>query len=1129
MLSNSDHEDDDTTRETTGSKTIVELYAAEAERKPESASQLPKKLNYSDVLKQKLNNESTANQSDDNRRESSSSMTTTTTTAAAAVATAVVTCQQQDMYMDETELDECDLNDDMESNQYFSTVASSSPAVLAAVAASTLSTSTNNFGVLNWRHVKKLDTLLRKDVEIHSSSRCNLPTLAVRLKDFIRNLHKRLVDQRVKVRDVRINGGVASYVLARNDDYMFSDIDIIFSCDLLKLESNNEVANTATTTTTTAATSTPVNSETLFSNCCDIIKQCVFDCLLDYYPSSEKPTHQHLREAYVNKMAKIYQPVNQSCDQLTSLVQDSAYACSESAQSLQSSSRWSLISLFNNYGQNIELKFVDKMKRQFQFSVDAFQIHLDSLLQHYDIKDAQFQQQQQQQQQLLLQQQSQQSQVQSSIDSSSSSTYANDDNESISSYCSSSASDSSSSSQQSNMSENCFPTVLAESMYGEFDEAMYHLNEKLIATKSPEEIRGGGLLKYCNLIVRGYTPAYDMVQMHTIEKYMCSRFFIDFKDLGEQESQLNAYLNSHFYNEPHLCVSYLSKLYEVVNSSTVCLMGHERKLTLNLIETCAQRYTQYLDQQEQEQQEAAAAQQFHDSIGQLNECGSDNHNNYQQQMMYCTDESNNNNNNNDCAEECSSNSSSSSSSCCSTLAASQLNENACEFSMEPVNENGSDNSRQQAGFNGNSQNYARSGSSLNLAHNGQYHIQQQSQYGGNFNHLNLASNNNMYQYNNNNQTSSSSSSSQTTQFQNSISNNNLAQTNRTTFNHQSKSSAQKQQESSMSRKKGASNSFSSSSLKNMTNSFNYQPAAAANNSNNKNFSYQHQLFQANQHQQFHNPPNYPVMSSASSSSSSTSPSPTPSVLYSSYAAGHLVMSPSNAVLVPSNNSRSSTLTQTKSSSATELNYLSMSCSSSMSSSVASSMVSSPSPSPSPSFYITTANAEDDESVEDVSSSSSSSSRCLGESSSRNGNSNETLVLERDEEESSRHKVTAPCNIFQCKIPVASSPHIEVYNYFCPPRVHLSYSTTSPSPASLSAPTIHYFKSVVNASNRSASIQVFHHAQLQQQQQQMNGPVTFALHQPFASGYHVTSMNRPDQLAVPSYASKTRPTELVSAN
>ena len=57
------------------------------------------------------------------------------------------------------------------------------------------------------------------------------------------------------------------------------------------------------------------------------------------------------------------------------------------------------------------------------------------------------------------------------------------------------------------MSENFYPTVVGESVYGDFSEALYHLENRLIATKHPEQIRGGGLLKYCNLLVKNYRPA----------------------------------------------------------------------------------------------------------------------------------------------------------------------------------------------------------------------------------------------------------------------------------------------------------------------------------------------------------------------------------------------------------------------------------------------------------------------------------------------------------------------------------------------------------------------------------------------------------------------------------------------
>lgn len=74
-----------------------------------------------------------------------------------------------------------------------------------------------------------------------------------------------------------------------------------------------------------------------------------------------------------------------------------------------------------------------------------------------------------------------------------------------------------------------------------------------------------------------------------LERYMCSRFFIDFPDIVQQRIKLEAYLRNHFWgvDEEPLQHQYLLHLHETVESSTVCLMGHERRQTLMLIETLA--------------------------------------------------------------------------------------------------------------------------------------------------------------------------------------------------------------------------------------------------------------------------------------------------------------------------------------------------------------------------------------------------------------------------------------------------------------------------------------------------------------------------------------------------------------
>uniref|UniRef100_A0A224XR26 polynucleotide adenylyltransferase n=1 Tax=Panstrongylus lignarius TaxID=156445 RepID=A0A224XR26_9HEMI len=331
--------------------------------------------------------------------------------------------------------------------------------------------------VLSYEQVRRLHDLMDEVVCVHG--RGNFPTLEVRLKDLVNVVRSKLEAETrsggagLKVRDIRLNGGAASHVLA-TESTPYNDLDLIFGVEL--------------------------SGGRNF----DRVKTAVLSSLFDLLPdgvSRKRITTCSMKEAYVGKMVK----VNHDGD------------------------RWSLISLGNSRGhRNVELKFVDSMKRPFEFSVDSFQIVLDSLLLFYE--------------------------------------------------CSELA-----------ISENFYPTVVGESVYGDFQEALYHLHKKLIATRHPEEIRGGGLLKYCNLLVRSYKPA-DPDRIKILERYMCSRFFIDFPDIGQQRIKLEGYLWNHFVGGPDdelLKYQYLMILHSVVEESTVCLMGHERRQTLCLIEELA--------------------------------------------------------------------------------------------------------------------------------------------------------------------------------------------------------------------------------------------------------------------------------------------------------------------------------------------------------------------------------------------------------------------------------------------------------------------------------------------------------------------------------------------------------------
>jgi len=88
---------------------------------------------------------------------------------------------------------------------------------------------------------------------------------------------------------------------------------------------------------------------------------------------------------------------------------------------------------------------------------------------------------------------------------------------------------------------------------------------------------------------------------------MCSRFFIDFPNVVEQQRKLQTYMDNHFGGDCQAKYDYLLLLYRVVDESTVCLMNHERRLTLSMIDQLAYDVTVEIYYQEQRRQAMAIA------------------------------------------------------------------------------------------------------------------------------------------------------------------------------------------------------------------------------------------------------------------------------------------------------------------------------------------------------------------------------------------------------------------------------------------------------------------------------------------------------------------------------------------
>ena len=290
---------------------------------------------------------------------------------------------------------------------------------------------------LSYNQITKLDDVLKRPVEIHS--RNSFPQLTVLPLKLAKAVKAKLIRDGIAVHDVRLNGSAASYCIAddKTNSVQYKDLDLIFHVT--------------------------IRGERDFY----FIKEHVLQSLLDFFPddiSKDRLTTCTLEEAYVHKQVKV----------------NTGY---------QNGDRWSLISLHHDKLQNLDLKFVDKMNRQYQFSTDSFQILLDSYFQLDGLDCIQ--------------------------------------NGTV------------------ELKSTFFPTVQAFSAYGNFSEAEYHLNNRLIKTKSPEEIRGGGLFKYCLLLAKQYKP-YHCEEMESQERTMCTRFFIDFSETNRQNSELLKYFHSHY-------------------------------------------------------------------------------------------------------------------------------------------------------------------------------------------------------------------------------------------------------------------------------------------------------------------------------------------------------------------------------------------------------------------------------------------------------------------------------------------------------------------------------------------------------------------------------------------------------
>lgn len=326
---------------------------------------------------------------------------------------------------------------------------------------------------LSFAQVDKLYGVLFDPIEIQSSN--NFPSLSISPANLVQVVRERLLKKSIHINDIRLNGSAASYCICDDPSALpqihYNDVDLIFG---VSIEREDDFR---------------------------VIKEEVLTSFLEFLPEEVSKEHispDMLGETYIRKMILVNNYHN----------------------------KWSLFSLGDDV-KGIELKFVSVLRRKFQFTLDSFQIVLDSLLSFGQCAEK---------------------------------------------------------SPNVSVSRAFFPSVQALSVYHNFSEALYHLNHRLIHTEAPEGIRGGGLLKYCSLLVHGFNAA-DPETMEKLEPYMCSRFFIDFPTSDMQFQTIFKFISIKFIHckEFTKSMQFLDNLYNIVNTCAMCLMESERQKTIAII------------------------------------------------------------------------------------------------------------------------------------------------------------------------------------------------------------------------------------------------------------------------------------------------------------------------------------------------------------------------------------------------------------------------------------------------------------------------------------------------------------------------------------------------------------------
>jgi len=361
---------------------------------------------------------------------------------------------------------------------------------------------------LSWEQIQRLEKLLLNPFVVEGVS---CPTLYVEPVAFIQRLKLKIRSVKdVTIESILIFGGVSSYIM--DEAFPYNDLDILFNLHF-EFEKRNKVF------------------ETLRSCIVSVLQDLLLLQLEDETPvngQSRKlyPSHQ-LREGYFQKSIDIPQP--------------------HKSDSTESDDCWSLVCLRNLSGQNLEFKFVRCMsgkstiKRHFEFSSDSFQIvlsclYLDSLLSRIKIGRPE----------IAIEDKKDSTELEKIFDF--------NRNKQVDDHW-------------------VFPRVevICVCTHISIGEAVHQLQQKYIKIWRPEELRGGGLLKYCYLKQHGFKndPRVEHETLARAISQMVICFLMTSQEKHSQWNTVNKYLQTHFPTQQKNRLSYLNILTSVVKQCNV--------------------------------------------------------------------------------------------------------------------------------------------------------------------------------------------------------------------------------------------------------------------------------------------------------------------------------------------------------------------------------------------------------------------------------------------------------------------------------------------------------------------------------------------------------------------------------